>query len=92
MNTDALTESDLMWAERRVLEIQTKLHRWAARIVPAGLTMCSIWSRTPTSCLWHGNGSDEQASPVVDEAALVTQLSAFDEFGGFGHAGVEVGV
>src|SRR5215207_10776533 len=29
VNTDAPTESDLMWAERRVLEIQTKLHRWA---------------------------------------------------------------
>jgi hypothetical protein len=29
VNTDAPTESDLMWAERRVLEIQAKLHRWA---------------------------------------------------------------
>jgi RNA-directed DNA polymerase len=28
VNTDAPTESDTMWAER-VLEIQTKLHRWA---------------------------------------------------------------
>jgi hypothetical protein len=29
VNTDAPTESDLMWAEWRVLEIQAKLHRWA---------------------------------------------------------------
>ena len=29
MNTDAPTESALLRAERRVLEIQTKLHRWA---------------------------------------------------------------
>jgi RNA-directed DNA polymerase len=29
VNTDAPSESDLMRAERRVLEIQTKLHRWA---------------------------------------------------------------
>ena len=29
MNTDAPTESALYWAERRVLEIQTKLHKWA---------------------------------------------------------------
>jgi RNA-directed DNA polymerase len=29
VNTDAPTESDLLRAERRVLEIQTKLHRWA---------------------------------------------------------------
>ena len=28
MNTDEL-EVALMWAERRVLEIQTKLHRWS---------------------------------------------------------------
>lgn len=29
VNTDASTESELYWAERRVLEMQTKLHRWA---------------------------------------------------------------
>jgi RNA-directed DNA polymerase len=29
VNTDAPTDSDLVRAERRVLEIQTKLHRWA---------------------------------------------------------------
>ena len=29
MNTDAPDEWALYWAERRVLEIQTKLHRWA---------------------------------------------------------------
>jgi hypothetical protein len=29
VNTDAPTESALYWAERRVLEIQTKLHKWA---------------------------------------------------------------
>jgi RNA-directed DNA polymerase len=29
VNTDAPTESELYWAERRVLEMQTKLHRWA---------------------------------------------------------------
>jgi RNA-directed DNA polymerase len=29
VNTDAPTEFDLYWAERRVLEMQTKLHRWA---------------------------------------------------------------
>jgi len=29
VNTDAPTESALYWAERRVLEIQTKLHTWA---------------------------------------------------------------
>ncbi len=29
MNTDGL-ESTLYWAERRVLEIQTKLHQWAS--------------------------------------------------------------
>ena len=28
MNTDEL-DSALFWAERRVLEIQAKLHRWA---------------------------------------------------------------
>ena len=28
MNTDEL-DAALYWAERRVLEIQTKLHRWA---------------------------------------------------------------
>src|SRR5699024_1414919 len=28
VNTDAPTESALYWAERRVLEIQTKLHKW----------------------------------------------------------------
>jgi RNA-directed DNA polymerase len=30
VNTDAPTESALYWAERRVLEIQTKLHKWAS--------------------------------------------------------------
>ena len=30
MNTDAPGESALYWAERRVLEIQTKLHKWAS--------------------------------------------------------------
>lgn len=29
MNIDAPTESELYWAERRVLGMQTKLHRWA---------------------------------------------------------------
>jgi RNA-directed DNA polymerase len=29
VNTGAPTEFDLYWAERRVLEMQTKLHRWA---------------------------------------------------------------
>jgi RNA-directed DNA polymerase len=29
VNTDAPSESTLYWAERRVLEIQTKLHTWA---------------------------------------------------------------
>ena len=29
MNTDVTTDSALYWAERRVLEIQTKLHRWS---------------------------------------------------------------
>jgi RNA-directed DNA polymerase len=30
VNTDAPTESELYWAERRVVEIQTKLHQWAS--------------------------------------------------------------
>jgi RNA-directed DNA polymerase len=30
VNTGAPTESALYWAERRVLEIQTKLHKWAS--------------------------------------------------------------
>jgi RNA-directed DNA polymerase len=30
VNTDAPTESALYWAERRVLEIRTKLHKWAS--------------------------------------------------------------
>jgi RNA-directed DNA polymerase len=29
VNTDVATDSALYWAERRVLEIQTKLHRWS---------------------------------------------------------------
>jgi hypothetical protein len=30
VNTDAPGESAVYWAERRVLEIQTKLHKWAS--------------------------------------------------------------
>jgi hypothetical protein len=30
VNTGAPDESALYWAERRVLEIQTKLHKWAS--------------------------------------------------------------
>jgi RNA-directed DNA polymerase len=30
VNTDAPDASGLYWAERRVLEIQTKLHKWAS--------------------------------------------------------------
>ena len=43
-------------AERRVLEIQAKLHRWAAMILIAGSMTCSTSSPTPRSCWSAGAG------------------------------------
>lgn len=55
MNTDELEEVAYA-AERRVLKIQAKLHRWAAEDPLAGLMTCTISSATRPSCLQGGCG------------------------------------
>ena len=56
MNTDEL-ERQLYWAERRVREIQTKLHCWATAILIAGSMICTTSSVIPASCWWPGMGA-----------------------------------
>jgi hypothetical protein len=50
VNTGDLEFLGLYSAERRVLEIQAKLHRWAVMILIAGSMICSISPPIPRSC------------------------------------------
>ena len=55
MNTDELALS-VYRAQRRLLEIQTKLHRWSSDDPIAGSMICTISSPILRSCWWRGIG------------------------------------